>query len=425
MKRKLFFLERFIYGDGHLPFNAVLTVKINGSPSLENLQQALTKVQARHPLLRSRIVKDKRDFPWFTTVDQPPAIPVNIVNRTSDDDWLLQSRHEWVTPFDMDQGPLIRMVWLQSPSVSDLLMVFHHSICNGGSAVCLMQEILSLWDRPNLCTGKEMDFITPEKLLAGITVDRATRRKARLQSLMALMILSIRSAFINRKNGPSLSRGKDYAINWKLDKAASSALFDFCRDLNITVNTALCAAFLTAFQSVRGSDKYDKITCPVDIRKYLPALQKDDLFAFAMAITLPMEENKEESIWDRAVKMQKDASEKMGKLNAAEYLVPMEYAHATLRPLLKLLRYSKPGFGLLFSNMGRLEINKQYDTFEVGTVYSPTVIGPFGDPTGIVTTTFDGKMDFCFLSNEDCVPYADALTIRQKAMESLFLKLDV
>lgn len=424
MKRKLFFLERFIYGDGSTPFNAVFTVKINGNPSLENLHLALAKVQARHPLLRSRIVKDKRGFPWFMTVDRPPAIPVNVLQRTSDDDWLRQSKQEWVIPFNMDQGPLIRMVWLQSSSVSELLMVFHHSICNGGSAVCLMQEILTLWDQPTLSTGKEKDFVTPEKLLAGITVDRSTRRKARLNSFMALMILSIKSAFISRKNSSSLSREKDYAINWKLDGATSSALFNYCKSINITVNTALCAAFLTAFQSVRGSDKYDKITCPVDIRRYLPTLQQDDLFAFAMAITLPMEGNKED-IWQKAAKMQKDAAEKMEKLNAVEYIVPMEYAHATIRPLLKLLRYSKPGLALLFSNMGRLEIQKQYGSFEVGTVYSPTVIGSFGDPTGIVTTTFDGKMDFCFLSNEDCLPYADAIAIRQQVMESLIQKITI
>lgn len=425
MKRKLFFLERFIYGDGDLPFNAVFTVKISGSPSLEQLQQALAKVQTRHPLLRSRIVKDKRGFPWFTTDDGPPAIPVSVVNRDSDEDWLRRSRQEWVTPFDMDKGPLIRMVWLRSPSVSELLMVFHHTICNGGSAVGLLQEILALWDQPSLSTGKEMEFVTPEKLLAGLTIPRSTRRKARLNSLMALMILSVKSAFLSRKNGATLSREKDYVINWKLDAATSTALFNYCKGLNITVNTALCAAFLTAFQSVRGSDKYKGITCPVDIRKYLPTLQKDDLFAFAMAITLPMEENKEESVWEKAARMQKDASAKMEKLNAADYLVPMEYAHATLRPLLKLLRYSKPGLGLLFSNMGRLEIQKQYDSFEVDTVYSPTVIGSFGDPTGIVTTTFDGKMDFCFLSNEDCVPYTDALLIRQQAMDSLILKLTI
>jgi NRPS condensation-like uncharacterized protein len=396
-------------------------VKITGEPSLSDLEHALAMVQTRHPLLRSRVVKDRRGIPWFATMESPPAIPVRLVHRSSDDDWLRESRTEWTTLFDTSRGPLIRIVWIKAKGISELLMVFHHAICNGGSAVCLMQEILNHWDQPARPPGREMEFITKEKLLRGLTIDGKARRKARLKSLMVGLLVSAKSLFMWKRKGLTLSREKDYVVNWKLNEMDSSTLLRRCRELEITMNTALCAAFLSAFRCICGSEKYQEITCPVDIRRYLPGLDKDDLFAFAMAINLPMQKNGQTSVWDVAAEMQKDAHEKMSKLDPVQYLLPMEYSHGTIRPLLKVLRYAKPGPGrvLLLSNMGRLEIRRQYRAFEVDAVYSFTVIGPFGDPTGIVASTFEGKMDFCLLSNEEVMPYADAQAIRQMAMELL------
>jgi hypothetical protein len=52
-------------------------------------------------------------------------------------------------------------------------------------------------------------------------------------------------------------------------------------------------------------------------------------------------------------------------------------------------------------------------------VYSPSFIGPFGNPTTIITSTFDNQIDFTFISNEGILPHATALAIRDHAIALL------
>jgi len=422
MTRKLFFLERLLYGDGRAPFHAVFPIRISGAPALQNLRRGLEKVQSKHPLLQSRIVQDERGVPHFVADGQAAPIGIRIVDRKADDDWIHESMQEWVTPFDMEKGPLIRVVFLRGHSNYDLLLVFHHCICNGSSCILLMQEILTLLDEPEAEIGRYSHFITPEELLAENPADRGARRKAKLKSLLFHAFFSLKAAMVDKKNIVSICREKDYLVNWKLDEATSTAIYNHCKQLGVTVNSALCVAFLSAFRDVKGEANYNKVTCPVDIRKYLPAAKRNDLFSFGLAIDLEMGKKSPAGFRERAVSMHKEAVEKMSKLNIAEFLMPMEYSHAAIRPLMKVLQHGKRKTNLILSNMGRLELKNDYRSFRIEAVYSPTVIGSFGDPTDIVTTTFGGCMDFCFVSNGEFVPYADALAIKDRAMELLIPK---
>src|SRR5258708_7707349 len=418
--RKLLFPERIMYGDGHSPFNGVFAVKIKGVLVAGNLCRALDKVQNKYPLLRARVMQDKKGIPHFIASGDRRVIPLRMVGRYADEDWIRESKLEWGTPFDMVNGPLLRVVWLKSDAVSDLLLVFHHCMCDGGSALALMRDILTLLDQRAREIGAYRGFTPLEELLPATTFTMKTRVKARLMSMLMQTALFPASVFVATNDHRSLSRQRDYLLHWKLDKEASTAVFNYCREAVVTVNTALCVAFLSAFQYVKGDKAFNKIMCPIDIRRYNPAIKKDDLFAFGLAIILSMKDNgRDPGFWKKAIKMQDEVSRKTSKLNAGEYLMMLEYSHAAVRTMIKFLTFGKPGNDLMFSNMGRLDLEKEYSSFELETLYSPTIIGPFGNPTTVVTTTFNDQMDFCFVSNDDFLPNAEARAIKDKAMELL------
>src|SRR3954471_20647931 len=95
MNRQLLFLERILYGDGTTPFNIVFVVKIAGTISYGNLRNALNKVQAKHPLLRSGIRSDNSKIPYFFLNEKVPDIPIRIFERKRDDDWITASKAAW------------------------------------------------------------------------------------------------------------------------------------------------------------------------------------------------------------------------------------------------------------------------------------------------------------------------------------------
>jgi hypothetical protein len=64
MRRRLIIGERIMYVDAETPLNCVFAVKIRSTILLENLRVALTKIQQKHPLLRTRIKEDSAGVPW-------------------------------------------------------------------------------------------------------------------------------------------------------------------------------------------------------------------------------------------------------------------------------------------------------------------------------------------------------------------------
>ena len=422
MTRKLLFTERVLYGDGHTPFNGVFAMKLKGRLLEGVLDTALAKVQAKHPLLRAAVKLDEKGCPFFVVREKAPPIPIRREVRRSEEDWQAESVKEWAIPFDTEEGPLLRVVWLASEDCCDLILAFHHCMCDGGSVVTIVRELLALMDHPEEEIGRYEAFTSLKELLPGKSLDIKKKVKARLLSTVLRMGLLYAAARIRTRDKEPPGREGDYLLHWKLDKMTSSMVLGYCKDAQVTVNTVLCVALLSAFRTVRGEKAHNKLMCPVDIRKYNPAMKEDELFAFGLAISLSMEDGDGWGFWRKAAHMQEQATRQMKKLDAGELLLTLEYSHAAVRPMIKVLTYAEPGNDLMFSNLGRVDIRSVYRSFEVETIYSPTIIGPFGNPTTLITTTFRDQMDFCLVSNEACLPRAEAEIIRGKAMQLLIEK---
>lgn len=425
MKRNLLFLERVLFGDGSEPFHGVYALKINGQLNHAQLGTALGRLQEKYVMLRTAIATGATGIPFFHTPLSRPNIPLRVVERHSDDDWNHETVRELGTSFDIQNGPLLRVTWIRSADVSDLILAFHHCMCDGGSGVALLNDLLALLDDPQSEIGKAPAFQSISDLVpAEILHNRRNRFKAKLSAALVHAGLSLGSLFISTKNKPAPRlggpRSGDYLINWKLGAEQSKALFAQCKQEGVTVNTAIGLALMEAFKAINGAGAHGKATCPVDIRRYMPEVKRDMLFSYGLALNISLGKSVGTHFWKKAKTLQAHVSKQMDKLNPYEFTMIMEASHRSVHKLRRFLTYAKVGNDFMFSNMGKLDIPVEYRNFTVDTVYSPTVIGPFANPNTIITTTFKGQMDFSFVSNQDFMPQATAMQIREKAMEILF-----
>ncbi|PSL28019.1 condensation domain-containing protein [Dyadobacter jiangsuensis] len=420
MKRNLLFLERVLFGDGTEPFHGVYALKINGEIDHAGLVHALARLQEKYAMLRTAISIDAHGRPYFHTPPSPAQIPLRIVERTSDDNWNRETVYELGTSFDISNGPLLRITWVRSAEVSDLIMAFHHCMCDGGSGVALLSDLLTLLDDPQADIGKAPAFRSIRELVPAEILDNSRNRfKAKLSAALVSLGLSLGSVFISTKRKPA-SRSSDYLINWKLGVEQSKALFAHCKKEGVTVNTAIGLALMEAFKAVNGAASHGKATCPVDIRRYMPEVKRDMLFSYGLALNISLQQSIGTGFWEKAKALQTHVSKQMTKLNPYEFTMIMEASHGSVHKLRRFLTYAKVGNDFMFSNMGKLDIPAQYRNFTIDTIYSPTVIGPFANPNTIITTTFNGRMDFSFVSNEAFMPRDTAMQIREKAMQILF-----
>jgi hypothetical protein len=201
MKRNLLFLERVLFGDGSEPFHGVYALKINGQLNYGQLGAALARLQEKYSMLRTAVGIGTNGVPYFHTPLSRPDIPLRTVERTGDDDWNRETVRELGTSFDIQNGPLLRVTWIRSAEVSDLIMAFHHCMCDGGSGVALLNDLLALLDDPQAEIGKAPAFQSISDLIpAEILHNRRNRFKAKLSAALVYAGLSLGSLFISIKN---------------------------------------------------------------------------------------------------------------------------------------------------------------------------------------------------------------------------------
>ncbi|MNV08085.1 hypothetical protein D3C71_985420 [compost metagenome] len=137
-----------------------------------------------------------------------------------------------------------------------------------------------------------------------------------------------------------------------------------------------------------------------------------------------MSSNQKISFLDNLRLMQDEVERKTAKLNPYITMMVMESAHDALKNFTRLLKRGKSSNDCMFSNLGRIQIPDQYRAFSLETIFSPSVIGPLGNTTTMVTSTFRGQMDFSFMGSEGYLPQAEALAIRDEIIDQIKQQLD-
>ncbi|MBD3374843.1 amino acid adenylation domain-containing protein, partial [candidate division KSB1 bacterium] len=128
----------------HLPTR----LEIDGHFHVHVFQKSIDTLVARHEILRTTF--HRTDESIFQTIHSDYKVPVKVVDLTHTRDanatHVDHAKAMTAKPFQLDRGPLLRIVLYRfSPDHAILLFVFHHIICDGLSMNILVRELMSCY----------------------------------------------------------------------------------------------------------------------------------------------------------------------------------------------------------------------------------------------------------------------------------------
>lgn len=398
-----------MYVDPETPVNCIFAAKIKGEIPEQNFKTALEKIQNKHALLRVVIDSKSEKYPFFIEEKEIAPIPLRIVERKTDQDWLTESQKEWKILFEEEKTPLARVVWVRGQDVSEVFWAIPHCISDGTTGVTLMKELLQLLDNPALELEPYEAFTSVDEFLPSNFNVKSKKFKAKLYLTFA------RFFFMLQQKSKKRNLGKNYVLHQKLDPATTAQITERCKANGVSVHALLCSAFMQAFQEVKGKEAKGKVISPVDVRHFIPEIKEDHLFAFAPTVDLAIKKGSSDLL-NNAKHIKEDLTHKIGKMEARELLWMGEQMHPIVDRMISMLKSSNGGHDVTLSNMGRINIPNDYKNFSIETIFSPTVAFPWLNSNTLVTSTYNHQMDFIFLSNEDFLPKAEAAKIKEKAI---------
>jgi NRPS condensation-like uncharacterized protein len=286
------------------PYPIVTVVaRITGNVSESMLMNAVSKVQQRHPNLRVRIREDDDHVPWFTS-EGAKEIPVDIIPRESDDHWIKVSLEASQIPFEFHERPAIRFILVQSPIISELIILCHHIICDGMSLAYLARDLMLHLGDPT----REVEVL-PDP----VPIDRDNiPKEVSLNAVVRFLINRINrkwekdKIFFDQEDYRNLNEA--YWMNYthqiisvELSEAQTFALVERCRKERVTVTSALTTAFVGAQYIVQGDKPYhSSIAVAGSLRDRLPRPAGEVMGFYAGVVTLEYKYDQGMSFWENA-----------------------------------------------------------------------------------------------------------------------------
>jgi hypothetical protein len=416
LERPMFFYERFLFVSGRATWNVFFALRMHGPLDADALRLALATLQDRHPALRAGIeMRDGR--PWFVTAPAPPPIPLVISIRHGDDTWLSEAWRARRRPFALPDGPFAEMLWIRSANgiegPEELVLVLHHCICDGASALMVMREFLVA-----LGTGiGQIDAHPALMSVEALQPDRprpTRRRRWRDDAVVAASRLLLPATRLLRH--PAF--GADTMIRWQIDQPTLAALDRTCRQERATMTFVLSAAILLAFRDVRGPAARNRLLCPVDLRPLLPAIGRDRLFPIADAIPLSLEAAAT-NLWDHAKRLREQLVESRARLDPGRRLELAERLHAVADRVVELQRFGRVKQDAVISVLPPLNLPSGDGPNALLDVLGAFGVIPWRDATGVYVFRNAGRMTFMFVSREDLLTCDEAVRIGDRVIQIL------
>ncbi len=394
-----------------LPIHFTLTANIIGTVHVDQLQQALIKVQQRHPLLNVRIALSSSGIPWLIT--DSAQIPVRVVKRHSSQQWHQEVEQELSNPFDWSQAPLIRVVLLQGEGVSDLIVTCMHAIADGMSVVFLLRDILLSIGEPNQELSILPDQQSYERLVPQF------EPKYRALSFEPSLSLTYTKPTLPEKSRPRLH-------TWSLSTVETIELIHRCQEAQTSVHAAICAAFMLAMsiQSTQQNEFEEstplKCLSAINIRRFLPQIEEDFGFYFTGIVTTD-NITPNLSLWDLARSIKVQLNQKIAPEQIFAHLPDLEAFMSALPSPIEVLKMTETAYNydVCVTNLGRLTIPQQYGEFQLASVYGPSAMTHVSHNFVVGVTTLGEQMFFSLVYSDLKNSPAQIEKLQQKAMQFL------
>jgi len=244
-------------------YNVPVAVRLAGQLDIPVLERTLTEIGRRHEVLRTTFVAERGEPRLFIS---PPALLVIPVEDLSGLDQEAReaeaqrlAQEEAHRPFDLAQGPLLRVRLLRLQEDEHIcLLTMHHIISDGWSMSILVREVAALYEaylRGEASPLEELPIqyvdyaVWQQDWLRGEVLERQLHYwKTQLAGDLPVMEIPF------SKPRPAVQTFRGGSYSFTLTDELADALRALCRREGATLFMTLLAVFKTLLYSYTGED---------------------------------------------------------------------------------------------------------------------------------------------------------------------------
>jgi len=357
-----------------------LAAEVEGRESAAAWRSAINEVQKRHPNLSARISVDEFTRPFIEHVDSL-IIPLKVIEADHDFKWEKEAEKELAIRFDTEKGPLFRVVVVEKPEDTVLILVANHTLADGSSLMYLFRDLL------DAVTGQTIKVLAPQKSndeTLGLPDDNViTDTKT--------------SEYVFKK--PSTVFPKVESIRFSSESTLQ--ILERSRLEQTTVHGALCAAVVIASRKLRKewNDKKIELISPICTRK---ALQLDDNCGLNITTHPVYFENEQQlSFWDiaRLAKTGLQGTETVEHVqNYIGFFRQLTFNSTDTQQMVDTL---KEAFNhqIMVTNLVRVKYKTDFGKLKLKSVYGPMVRSGKGMEQTIGAVSTNGQL--CLTNTSD------------------------
>jgi NRPS condensation-like uncharacterized protein len=371
-----------------------LAAEVEGRESAEAWRLAVNQVQKRHPNLSARIRMDEFKRPFIEHVDSL-VIPLKVIEIDNGFKWEQVVEKELAIRFNTEEGPLFRVIVLQKPEDTVLILAANHTLADGSSLMYLFRDLLEA------VIGQIPQVLAPQKSndeTLGLPEDTAVEDNET-------------STYIFKK----LATVSPKVESIKFSSEHTLQLIERSRLEQTTVHGAICAAVVIAGRKHRQEwdDKKIELISPICTRK---ALQLDDNCGLNIT-THPVyfEPEEKQSFWDIARLAKSGLNGTETKEHVENYLGFFRTLTFNSADIQKMVDTLKEAFNhqIMVTNLVKVKYKTDFGKLKLRSVYGPMVRSGKGLEQTIGAISTNGNL--C-LTNTSDTPIAGLLEEMQILM---------
>ncbi|HEY9422995.1 MAG TPA: amino acid adenylation domain-containing protein, partial [Thermoanaerobaculia bacterium] len=146
-QQRLWFIDQL--EPGHPAYNIPLALRLTGAMEPRLLERIFSEIIRRHETLRTTFASGESEPVQVIAAPEPFELPVLDLSHLSKDrreaQALALALSEGRHPFDLQHGPLLRLVLVRLAETDHLLLLtLHHIVSDGWSMGVLLREVLAL-----------------------------------------------------------------------------------------------------------------------------------------------------------------------------------------------------------------------------------------------------------------------------------------
>ncbi|MBC8506555.1 MAG: hypothetical protein ISR58_02480 [Anaerolineales bacterium] len=307
----------------HAVWNIVGMLHLDGIPSPDNLRAALEILQARHPLLRVRLILEGGRH-YFESGDVP-AIPMNVHQRRDDDHWVEIVEDYLNFKFEHSQGPLLQCAFLtDGQKKGEVILAAQHSIVDGPSVENLFRELMTLCAL--IESTADIDSFEPlaplppveESFPSGFQGFDLKRKTLGYFGSQMGDEFAYQMKLRGKRKPPIHLDARGRVLHMRTPEEQTKSIVRRARQQRVTLNSAINAAVLLSVQKhlYAGTEMPFRFMSMADLRPYIePPAPPDQVACYISPLRYTVQVMTDDTVWPlaRRINEQIYASTKRGE----------------------------------------------------------------------------------------------------------------